>query len=259
ESAGESLPAATSLPPDTHPRSAGCARDGPRPPDFSAPAAPGAPVARAEPLPGGPGAPRTAAAPLPPRATAWAARTLDRASRPAATRDPSPEPPPPPRPKPAPPTRTHRSAPSRVPDADAGPTLTAVAAAAAGWSSQPPSPTTRGHSAKPPPPQPPPPPPRCPPPPRPRPRSSRPFPPPEPSPLAPARRGGAWRAAAGGAVSGSGTQGDWLSIAREPADCPRRRRCWPVCAVCHRTSEANLRNKSPFAPSSRQQVFCPGW
>lgn len=120
-------------------------------------------------------------------------------------------------------------------------------------------PTTRGHSAKPPPPLQPPPLPRCPPPPRPLASLRPPFlaPPRSPSHWPTRGGGGAWRPAAGGAVSGSGTQGGWLSTAREPADCPTHQRCWPDCAVCRRTSEANLRNKSSFAPSSREEVFCP--
>ncbi|XP_057405900.1 actin nucleation-promoting factor WAS-like [Balaenoptera acutorostrata] len=145
--------------------------------------------------------------------------------------DPSPLPPPPP--QRAPPPSTHRGAPSRVPDADARPTLTAAAAAAAaaaeGWSSPFPSPTARGRPAKPPPPplqlQPRP---RQPRPPRPRPRTSRPAAarPLGPSPLARAPGGRGRAPAAGGA-------GHWLSRARRRLSAsPRPANCPEPCRTC---------------------------
>lgn len=69
--------------------------------------------------------------PFPLGTAAPAAQTLNRKSRTAAAGDPSPAPQLP-RTKRAPPPHTHRGAPSRVPDADARPTLTAAAAAAEG-------------------------------------------------------------------------------------------------------------------------------
>lgn len=117
-----------------------------RPPGSSAQAEP---LAGLRPLHEGPEAPRapvqlvaqTAAASA--QDTAWAARTLRRNPWAAAAGDPNSEP------ELAP--HTHLGAPSRVPGAEARPTLTAAAVAAAeGWSSLTPSPTARGLPAKPP-------------------------------------------------------------------------------------------------------------
>lgn len=190
-----------------------------------------------------------------------AARTLDGNSPVAAAGDPSPRPRPP-RPDRAPPPHTHRGAPSRVPGADARPTLTAAATAAAGWSSSPPSPTARGRPAEPQPPPPPlpppprPPRPRRPPPPRPRPRASRRAAarPPRPSPLARARRGRGSAAAAGGGGCGLPRSGGGLSAEPQPAGWPARgRRCFRparrLAARAERTSAlSHLRTR--VAPGS---------
>ena len=234
-----------------------------RPPAFS-PAAPGAPIARVGlPTPSeGPGAPKTlaqppvltAVAPPPLRATAWADRTLDRNSQAATTGDRSPEPQPqPPRPKRMQPSHTHHGTPSRVRNADARPTLTAVVAAAEGWSSQTPSPhdpPTLGQAAAAP---------AAtaetalaaaPPPGFALPASPRPAP--GVQPIGPR----AW-----GAELGAQQQVGRLSAMERRAlavkGCTLSPRLFPAQdTLAGRTVEASLRNKSPFASSSRDQVLC---